>query len=895
MANNVSVEISANVQGYQQGMSQAIDSTKKYTTETRKTKDYLVNLNAEFRKAKKEAMNLSAGYAQLSAEEKKSQFGQEMKRQLDVAMQSAAEWLDMQGDIRTEMKNLASDTKALDMLSEAIGVVGDVVATGAGVFAQMTGNAEDAQRAVVAFTTAQSALGAVTKIANALQLQSNTMLAVQKVQALASAAATKIKTAAESRGVVVTKLATVAQAMFNKVAMANPYVLLAAAIIAVVGALATYIATTSSAESETEKQNRKIEESKKLWGEYKAKVAESAADQVAQYKALEAEWLTLKTTEEKNEFLDKNKSKFQNMGFAIDDINELEDLFVKNSKAVVAALKARAEAEAWGEIYKDRLKKKLENDYNGTIANGRYYRRAKAGDIISKEEADALGINDYVSYHGNTATSANMSGVYRRGITEQEAVRVNAYRNRQALQIQADETRELTEIENHYTDATRRASAATAELTTNLTHSSHTTRGNRNTGNRNTGNNTNNNSNNTQQPLTELEKLEAEVKKYEDQLKNVDLEAPDSGQLIVSIQENLKKAQDAVTKYKIAVGLEVDPSDLDIMEEQLKRKELMLRSDISQEDKDRIYQEILELRDEIQKEKIRAHIEIDPQIEINKDVQRKISDIMNNVNIKEEPTWDFSHIASIDPEQVESINKLVEQYNRLVEAKESLSKMMNEEGASDIQIAAAQEALDKLLPQMDALYGKLNIFQDVDNSIKQAIKQTEKLGKEITQVADAIKAAGELFSALGDVADNEGLQVAGIVAKAVATVSLSFAQALTTAKTWWEWLAFGASGLATMMAMISQIKSVNKFAEGGIVGGSSYSGDRIISRLNSGEMVLNARHQRNLFNMIDSGRLPTSGQQQIVVTGKIKGTDLLLVQKNTNKTLSKAHSSINIH
>ena len=140
MSNKVSVELSANVTGYEQGMQSAIDSTKKYTTETRKTKDYLVNLNAEFRKAKREAMNLAAGYAQLSAEEKKSQFGQEMKKQLDTAMESAAEWLDLQGDIRTEMKNLASDTKVLDSLAEGIGVVGDVVSASAGVFAQMTGN-----------------------------------------------------------------------------------------------------------------------------------------------------------------------------------------------------------------------------------------------------------------------------------------------------------------------------------------------------------------------------------------------------------------------------------------------------------------------------------------------------------------------------------------------------------------------------------------------------------------------------------------------------------------------------------------------------------------------------------------------------------------------------------
>jgi hypothetical protein len=99
-----------------------------------------------------------------------------------------------------------------------------------------------------------------------------------------------------------------------------------------------------------------------------------------------------------------------------------------------------------------------------------------------------------------------------------------------------------------------------------------------------------------------------------------------------------------------------------------------------------------------------------------------------------------------------------------------------------------------------------------------------------------------------------------------------------------------------MVAMISQIKSVTAggYANGGIVEGSSYSGDKLIARLNSGEMVLNDRQQKNLFNMIDSGRFPSNGQQQVVVTGKIKGTDLLLVQKNTNKVLSKRGNTISI-
>ena len=47
-----------------------------------------------------------------------------------------------------------------------------------------------------------------------------------------------------------------------------------------------------------------------------------------------------------------------------------------------------------------------------------------------------------------------------------------------------------------------------------------------------------------------------------------------------------------------------------------------------------------------------------------------------------------------------------------------------------------------------------------------------------------------------------------------------------------------------------------KHAEGGIVGGSSYSGDKVLTRLNSGEMVLNFDQQNRLFNAIKNLSTP---------------------------------------
>lgn len=61
-------------------------------------------------------------------------------------------------------------------------------------------------------------------------------------------------------------------------------------------------------------------------------------------------------------------------------------------------------------------------------------------------------------------------------------------------------------------------------------------------------------------------------------------------------------------------------------------------------------------------------------------------------------------------------------------------------------------------------------------------------------------------------------------------------------------------GVASSIVQAKQIfakADAQKFATGGIVGGNSYTGDRINARLNSGEMVLNKDSQQRLFDAIN--------------------------------------------
>lgn len=90
-----------------------------------------------------------------------------------------------------------------------------------------------------------------------------------------------------------------------------------------------------------------------------------------------------------------------------------------------------------------------------------------------------------------------------------------------------------------------------------------------------------------------------------------------------------------------------------------------------------------------------------------------------------------------------------------------------------------------------------------------------------------------------------------------------------------------AAGVA-MIAFGALLKSsLPKFADGGIVGGTSYYGDKILARVNSGEMIANDKQQARIWAAMNAGSAPAVA----VLSGdfKIKGNDLELVLNRTKE------------
>lgn len=258
-----------------------------------------------------------------------------------------------------------------------------------------------------------------------------------------------------------------------------------------------------------------------------------------------------------------------------------------------------------------------------------------------------------------------------------------------------------------------------------------------------------------------------------------------------------------------------------------------------------------------------------------KQKQIEIEDIDTRIAEKE------ARINAYVKEQLELRKKL---------AKVSGSATLGKSQAGDL---AKQIEQNTVMPYANAakkIYSVLSPALDKfkNDFAEQQAKDADKVRNNWMNAADALGSFGDAMSTLGSLAKDEGTQVAGIIAQAIANIALGYAQATAKAGALgpWGWVAFAAAGAAQMMAMIAQIKSATSgYADGGIIGGTSYSGDRLLARVNSGEMVLNKRQQTNLFNAINSGNI--GGGTVSTVQFKLRGADIYGSMKNYQAIKSK--------
>lgn len=161
-----------------------------------------------------------------------------------------------------------------------------------------------------------------------------------------------------------------------------------------------------------------------------------------------------------------------------------------------------------------------------------------------------------------------------------------------------------------------------------------------------------------------------------------------------------------------------------------------------------------------------------------------------------------------------------------------------------------------------------------------ATDDSEALQKNLSRIADVARNAGSAFSSMGQAMESKELNIAGIVAQAIANIVAGYASATTQAGGQlgpWGWAAFALSGLAQTLAMISQIKNVTAFASGGIVSGPTMAlVGEYAGASNNPEVIAPLDKLRKL--------LPDSeGARRIEVTGRLRGSDIELCLANRHR------------
>ena len=195
---------------------------------------------------------------------------------------------------------------------------------------------------------------------------------------------------------------------------------------------------------------------------------------------------------------------------------------------------------------------------------------------------------------------------------------------------------------------------------------------------------------------------------------------------------------------------------------------------------------------------------------------------------------------------------------------------------------------DILLKSIDGFTGLANSIDSIANSWKRVASADmngwERMVAIINAMGDSVKgitSAWEAYLTIKGLIDAKE-KASALQKVATATMEASAAGveaeaniAAGSAKTFnahagipFVGIGIAAAGIAAMIALIAKSRnSIPKYADGGIIGGTSYTGDKVLGRFNSGEMVITRADQRNLNRAIKSGNFG-GGNVEFVIKGK---------------------------
>ena len=843
--------------------------------------------------------------------------------------------MDIQSDVQAAGKNFADDYLAIQSVTQGFQAFTGVIGMGVSamnLFGIENENTEAAMKKTLQITNLLNGAQAVSQVFNK---DSAFMLKIIKPLREAynnairqNTVATNINTTAEVTNKTITEAGTVATVASTVAEVANGSAVkkntifqqawnvakavaqallgnFTGLLLVGAGALATYAIATSDSTDEDKKSAEAKNELRDSFNELKETVASSVGSVIGKYASLQAAWKACRTEHQKNEFINKNKNAWSEFGWEIDNTKKAEDFYVNNTTKVCDALQKRAEQMALmttlQKEYEKHFKKIAEFD---SVVGGKYYTKSnyKAGDKISADEARKYGIKGY-------ADRDPIYGVGDGNIVLDEAgaemlnIKKDAENNAKALEKYnkniENENKRFQRATQPIINRMKKVSSEIGSLDMSAYDAP------KKVGSKTTSKSNKEYTKKEQKAVGEYEKAITSLKDENEKLYIVQQKLTKQGKATTEeFQRNANKIAENNEQIKEFENIIKKIKNPEFVDETSVKAQLQKLKDI----RDKAYEDYMTAPAEQTELKFKVYLDANKAFDdfseklknktVYIDVTSKADLDGNNLNINNLGLAEINEVGfdvgqkSIEEtknqisETINLINKYRTEINRVNDLK---AKGQILSGTESEQFNELETSVDSLTNKLSELIQKYNELISAQNQKNETIEKLDEVKTNYEGIAETIGTVGNVIGQVDSawakmtttILNGIAQIIPQLVAEKGAQGSLAIAKGVAAASGLtppWNLVMIGTTVAAILAALATQ-----PFAEGGIVGGTSFKGDKIYARLNSGEMVLNGRQQANLFNMINSGGLIGGGK----VTFEIKGRELVGVLNNYNNKRNK--------
>lgn len=220
--------------------------------------------------------------------------------------------------------------------------------------------------------------------------------------------------------------------------------------------------------------------------------------------------------------------------------------------------------------------------------------------------------------------------------------------------------------------------------------------------------------------------------------------------------------------------------------------------------------------------------------------------------------------------------------DRMVSAFENLRDVMNDVDASGWErIMAVWNAMTNTIDGIMSICKTIETLTELTNKLAKA-KEVEAVIDKATADEKVVNAAQSAAATIAEAQVEKSAATTEVAANTAKGASAAGASAASLPFPW-NIVAIGGA----IAAAIAAFAVIPKFAGGGIIAGGPSSGDKILARVNAGEMILNSGQQSRLFEAINSGQLGGGKTLSSTVTTKVRSKDLILTINNELKSQGK--------